>query len=144
MPLPIVNGWLIDFRTARVIFTGGDNVLINACVQMCENGALKYCHCEDKDFRSDANLKPPFVDDQLCRAEPNADAMQRCAAIAGMPQIKPLLIGDKTTIFLIGVALSFQFGILSNASSPRFATVHDIGPPLGLHVLTAQQFQHLI
>jgi hypothetical protein len=144
MVLPVVQGWLIDFRAARAVFAGRDNIVINALVGRCQDGSLKYCHCEDGDFRSDQTLRTHFVDDQDCRLRPNSEMMQRCTALAGSAYAKPLLRNDMVTIFLISAALTLQCGIISNSTSPAFSTVHDIGPALGLHVLTVSQFRAML
>jgi hypothetical protein len=141
MALPNVNGWLIDFRTARVIFAGRGNILVTTLVGLCQSGDLQYCHCEHSDFRTDPNLCGPFVEEHACRSQPSKEVMLASTAIVGGHYNKPLLKSDVLTVFLISTALTHQFGIITNIENPAFSTARDIGPPLGVHVLTSEQFE---
>lgn len=67
--------------------------------------------------------------------------MQTSGAIVGGNYNKPLLKSDMITVFLISTALVHQFGIISSLTNPVFSMAVDIGPGMGVPVLTPQEFQ---
>jgi hypothetical protein len=140
MPLPQVQGWMIDYRTAHTIFASQSNVRINHCVARCQAGQLHVCHHEEGRFRDDALLVGPFINDQCCIYEPEDDIYERCPAVRDAANGKPLLVGSDAVIFITATALARQFGVISDHFSPRFATVHDLCAVYGIPALTADQY----
>jgi hypothetical protein len=61
MTLPDVQGWVIDFRTARHIFLSGNNQRISRCIDCCASGTLVCCHCEESLFKGTPALKAAFL-----------------------------------------------------------------------------------
>lgn len=53
MPLPKVNGWLIDFRTAQAIFHSKNNSRISHCTDLCAQQELQICHHDEDLFKND-------------------------------------------------------------------------------------------
>jgi len=144
MPLPHVQGWMIDFRTAHSIFASQSNARIAHCVARCHDHSLHICHHEEQRFRDDDLLVSAFIVDQCCTYEPDDDVYARCPAVAANPNGKSVLTGNKAAIFITATALSKHFGVISNHVSPRFATVHDLCAAFGVPVLTADEYFSLI
>lgn len=144
MPLPPVQGWMIDYRTAQTIFASQSNVRIAHCVTCCQAGTLFLSHYEEAKFRRDPLLAGPFIADQCCIYEPDEDIYGRCHAVRDAANGKPLLVGSDATVFISATALSRQFGVISDHQSARFATVHDLCPPYGVPVLTSEQYFALL
>lgn len=57
MPLPLVSGWLTDYRTARLLFDTKNNMQVAHVADLCANSQLEICHIEEGLFRADAELK---------------------------------------------------------------------------------------
>lgn len=146
MPLPPVHGWLIDYRTAHIIFASKSNVRIDHIIARCQAGNLHICHREESKFRADDLLLGPFIDDQCCVYEPDDDVYDRCPAVEHSAAAvgKTLLVGSEAAVFMTALAIAKQFGVISDHTSPRFATVHDLCPAYGVPVLTADQYFQLI
>jgi len=140
MALPKVSGWIIDFRTARQIFDSGSNLRINHCVELCGNGDLFACHCEENAFNGHAGLKAAFIDGVDCIAIPNEDVMERCIAISNTPFKKKRLIGAEAPLFITAYAASNKFGVISDYRSPAFMTVYDLCLHYGVPVLSADDY----
>ena len=140
MSLPPVQGWLIDYRTARAIFSSQSNVQINHCLAKCTAGEMHVCHQEEHLFRQDNYLVGPFIEDQFCVFEPDDDVYDRCPGVRDAVCGKPLLDRGDVPVFLTAIALAKQFGVISSHTSPSFATVHDLCALFGVPVLTAQQY----
>jgi hypothetical protein len=73
VPLPPVQGWIIDHRTAHSIFDSQSNERIAHCVARCQNRSLYICHHEERRFRDDILLAATFIIDQCCIYEPDDD-----------------------------------------------------------------------
>lgn len=144
MPLPTVHGWLIDYRTARLVFASQSNLRIDHLVDRCQAGHLHICHHEEGSFREDELLVGPFIRDQCCVHEPDDDVYDRCPSVQNAAVGKILLVGNEAAIFMTAVAISKQFGVISDHKSPRFATVHDLCAAYGVPVLTADQYFQLL
>ena len=144
MLLPLVQGWMIDHRTAHSIFASQSNARIAHCVARCQNGSLRVCHHEERRFRDDALLASTFLIDQCCIYEPDDDIFERCPAIASNLNGKSILTGNQAAIFITATAISKHFGVISDHISPRFATVHDLCTAFGVPVLTADQYFALV
>jgi len=140
MALPAVEGWIIDFRTARAIFTSGSNERINHCVGMCANSQLHIPHCEEKLFKTLPILKAPFIDQQNCILEPDDDIFERCQAIDGHPVRQRLLQGNDAAIYMTAAALERNFGVISDASSHSFSTVRELCDVYGVHNFSADEY----
>lgn len=141
MALPSVNGWIIDFRSARAAFDGRLNISISALTQACADRKVHYCHCEHEDFKAHASLKLPFIDDQDCRIRPTDDVMAHALALRASINsgTKEVLIGDKASIFILASALAHQFGIITDGPSGKFLNVISLARKFGVaHVTTAQ------
>src|SRR2546430_494952 len=100
MTLPAVNGWVIDFRTAREIFLSGSNERIDHCVQMCAAGSMFTCYCEQQHFKQVPALKQTFIQDHECVLIPDDDVMKRCISISKTPLAKKRLQGNDSALFL--------------------------------------------
>jgi hypothetical protein len=143
MPLPLVEGWLIDFRTARTIFVSGNNQWISHCVGLCEEGRLHFCHCERELFKDMPILKATFLDNQNCTWEPDEDVFQRCVPIGASPAGQNRLMGNEAAVFLTAIAASRNFGVISDHRSPVFTTVYDLCNTYGVPVLSAAEYFEL-
>ena len=144
MPLPEVQGWMIDYRTAHLIFASQSNRRISHCTAQCQAGKLYICHHEERRFREDHLVAGPFIEDRCCIYEPDEDIYERCPAVHDAANGKPLLVGNDAAIFITATALSRQFGVISDHNSPKFATVHDLCSIFGVPVLTADQYFALV
>jgi len=140
MPLPAVQGWIIDHRTAEAIFSSGSNVRINHCVDMCQAGQLHICHCEEDLFRSSPSLCGPFIIDQYCICEPDDDIVLRCGAVSANPNAANLLTGNEAALYLTAIALAKNYGVISDHRSFIFATVFDLCTTFGVHILSADEY----
>ena len=140
MSLPEVEGWLIDFRTSRTIFSSGNNEWISHCVGLCEAGGLHICHCERQLFRDDPSLRDPFLDSQNCVWEPDEDVFQRCIAIAASGRVPPTLIGNDTAVFLTATAAGNNLGVISDHRSIIFSTVYDLCITYGVPIFSAAEY----
>jgi hypothetical protein len=140
MPLPPVDGWLIDFRTARAIFSSGSNERISHCVEMCATSKLHFPHCEEKLFKSDPSLKAPFIDQQNCLLEPDDDVFERCLAIDGNPVRQRLLQGNDAAIFMTAAALAKNLGVISDAEAHSFATVRELCDVYGIPNVSSDEY----
>lgn len=144
MPLPNVEGWMIDFRTASGIFASQSNVRIAHCVSLCQEGRLKICHHEERKFKDEGVLAAPFIVDQFCVYEPDDDIYDRCPSIAANGCGKAILRGNETGVFLSATAVAKNFGVISDHRSPKFATVYDLCCVLGVPVLSADEYFALL
>lgn len=140
MPLPPVQGWLIDYRTASAIFASQSNVRIAHCVTLCQEGTLHICHREEARFRNDVALAAPFILDQLRVFEPDDDIYDRCPAIGTNGCGKPILQTNETAVFISAIAVARNFGVISDHRSSKFATVYDLCSVLGVPVLSADEY----
>lgn len=140
MTSPAVTGWIIDYMTAQAIFESGSNVRIDACIKMCEDGALHICHCEEKLFKGHTSLCDPFLKDQNCIHYPDADIRKQCLNIANSPKSKKLFNGNQSAIFITAVAACNGYGVISNHRSPVFSTVYDLCDHFGIPVYSADEF----
>src|SRR4051794_29961147 len=120
MVLPAVQGWLIDFRTARAIFDSGNNQRIAHCVGLCQNGSLHICHCEEDQFREVPALKATFLDGPNCVCEPDEEIFERCGTIAANPLAAKCLKGDDTPLYLSAAALAKNYGVMTDHRSIAF------------------------
>jgi hypothetical protein len=136
MTLPIVAGWMMDFRTAEDIFASGSNVRIAHCMSLCADGKLFTCHCEAPLFKSNAALKQAFIDHD-CVVIPNDDVMQRCIGIAGLPLAKNRIGGNQSAIFITAMAAANSFGVISD---PVFTTVYDLCDHFGIPIFSADEY----
>lgn len=139
MTLPVVEGWMIDFRTAEAIFASGSNVRIGHCVSLCASGRLLTCHCEAPLFKNNAALKRSFIDQDRVIV-PDDDVMQRCISIAGLPLAKSRLGGNQSAIFITAMAAANGFGVISDHRSPVFTTVYDLCDHFGIPIFSADEY----
>jgi hypothetical protein len=144
MPPPAVDGWIIDFRTARAIFNSGSNERIDHCIGMCASGQLYIPHCEEKLFRTLPALKAPFLDQHNCVLEPDDDVFERCKAIDGHPVRQRLLQGNDAAIFMTAAALERNLGVISDANGHSFATVRELCDVYGVHNFSADEYFALL
>lgn len=144
MALPQTHGWLVDYVTAKNAFESADNALINALTTMCENGELHFCSCEDSDFRKHVKLRPPFIDTNDCRIDLSEAIIGRMAAIMHAYHAKPFLTGDRSSKIIVATALEYDFGILSDRSSPAFATPREVAAALNVIALSSPEFKNLL
>lgn len=144
MPLPNVQGWMIDYGTAHAIFASKSNVRISHCGSQCHLGLMYICHYEEQYFRDDDLLADVFLNNQCCVLEPDDDVYERCPAIAANPNGKAILAGDQSAIFITASALARHLGVISNRKSPVFSTVHDLCACFGVPVLTADDYFSLL
>jgi hypothetical protein len=141
MTLPIVSGWVIDFRTARAIFSSGSNERISHCVDLCNAKRLFLCHCDEPQFKEVPALKAAFLDGAKCVVVPDDDILTRCVNIAETPVAdKKLLVGNDAAIFITAIAASKNYGVISDPRSALYNTVFDIGNFFGLPVLSANEY----
>jgi hypothetical protein len=144
MALPSVNGWLVDFRTARSIFLSGSNERISHCVGLCASSKLYICHCEEDAFKSLQVLREPFLDENKCIFEPDEDIFDRCIAVSAHPNGKACLIGNEAAIFITAIALAKNFGVITDHRSPPFQTAYDLCKSYGIPVFSADEYFHHI
>jgi len=140
MTLPVVEGWVIDFRTAREIFTSRNNERIDHCVSMCAQGRLFTCHCEQENFKQTPTLKQAFVEDQKCILIPDENVMKRCISISKTPLAKQRLEGNESALFITATAAARNFGVISNHQSIVYTTVCDLCQAHGIPFFTADQY----
>jgi hypothetical protein len=144
MALPSVNGWMIDYRTAHQIFASQNNRRISHCVKKCEAGTLYISHYEERQFRADTLVAGPFMIDQCCVYEPDDDIYSRCPAIQNAACGKPILVGNGSAVFIAATALSKSLGVISDARSPKLATVFDLCVIYGVPTLSADEYFNLL
>lgn len=140
MTLPNVEGWVIDFRTAREIFASGSNERISHCIDACGAGRFHVCHCEEKEFKSLPALRAPFIDEHDCLLVPDTDDMSKCLSVSAAPLAKRRAVGDEASVFITGIAASKGYGVISNHRSFVFATVYDLCCAYGIPVLSADDY----
>jgi hypothetical protein len=140
MALPGVSGWLIDFRTADVIFSSKSNVRIGHCVDLCNSGELFFCHEEEKLFKGHPALKQAFIDDSDCLRFPDNDVMQKCVSVQSSPICKNLFKGNRLAIILTATAACMNFGVVSDHRSPVFNTVYDLCKHFGIPIFSADEY----
>ena len=140
MTLPAVGGWIIDFRTAREIFTSGSNERISHCVSMCGRGKLFTFFCEKDNFKQVPTLKQTFIQDQNCVLVPDDDVMKRCISISKTPLAKKRLQGNDSALFLTATAAAHNFGVISNHQSFVYTTVGDLCQVHGIPFFAADQY----
>jgi len=140
MALPPVDGWLIDFRTARVIFQSGSNERIDHCVGLCAQGKLRLVDCEEKLFRDEALLRAPFIDHQDCVLVPDDDVYEKCNIVTQHPFRQELLVGNEAAIYLTAAALAKNLGVISNTNSTAFKTVRDLCGAYGVPVFSVTEY----
>jgi hypothetical protein len=144
MSLPVVSGWIIDFRTAEAIFSSASNTRIDHCVELCQKGEMHISHKEKSRFKSAPNLKACFVDGQNCTCVPDAAVMSACLALSESPLAKRLATGNDTALFIAATAATMDFGVLSDHRSPYFATVYDLCVHVGIPVFSADEYFNLL
>ncbi|KIZ41432.1 hypothetical protein OO17_15110 [Rhodopseudomonas palustris] len=144
MPLPDVDGWMIDFRTARDIFASFNNERIDHCVSMCARGSLFACYCEQDLFKQLPALKQNFIQDHKCILVPDEDVMRRCIGISKTPLAKERLVGNESALFLAATAAARNFGVISNHQSIVYTTVGDLCQHYGIPFLCADQYFALL
>lgn len=140
MPLPPVQGWMIDFRTATAIFESGSNQRIDHCTQQCQNHLLHISHCEESAFKSSDLLKAVFISEQRCIYEPDDDIFDRCPTINSSPNGAARLTGNEAALYITATALSKDFGVISNHRSPVFSTVYDLCTTYGVPIYSADEY----
>jgi deoxyhypusine synthase len=144
MPLPKVAAWLIDHRTAAAIFESGNNVRIDHCLQLCEEGRLLFCHTEAKLFRSSPRLKQVFVDDHDCLCSPDKEMMDKCVSVWKNPKCAKLMRGHDVPIFMTAAACCKDYGIISDHRSILYTTAYDLAAHFGISVFSADEyFEHI-
>lgn len=129
MTLPAVAGWLIDFRTARAVFSAASSEpCVAHCAQACMGGFMHICHCEKAEFASVPQLKSTFVDLATGAAIlPDDDIMNRCIAISSVrPQGKKQIVGNQAGVFAVATAAARNFGVITDHASPLFATAYEL------------------
>jgi hypothetical protein len=140
MALPAVEGWVIDFRTAREIFASLNNERIDHCVSLCAQGRLFTCHCELDNFKKTPRLNQAFVEDQRCILVPDENVMKRCISISKTPLAKARLEGNESALFITATAAAHNFGVISNHQSIVYTTVGDLCNAHGIPFFTADQY----
>ena len=148
MVLPVKNGWIIDFVSARLVWDALDNQLIGALSEMCEEGHLFCCRCESDLFKSHDGLRPPFIEDQDCRLNLTDAIIDRLEALAhaanGGMNGKRMLPGVDSSQHIVACAIEFDYGVISNKVSDTFITTTDLCHHCNVEVLTTQQFKDLL
>ena len=139
MPLPKVSGWLLDFRTARVIAESESNFQINHCIEMCGCKKFRGTHLEKKKFSEIEMLKIHFVDNNNLIV-PDHNIIERATAITASAVGKPTHPVDDVEVFLTATALSKNFGLISNHMNSRFVTVAELCESYGVEVLSVSQY----
>ncbi|TKV78930.1 hypothetical protein FDV58_24835 [Bradyrhizobium elkanii] len=136
----------MDYRTAIAVFESGSNVRIDHCQQMCSQGKFYICHLEERQFKSDPALRAAFLTGQNCISVPNQSIMQQCINISTNPISKRLLKGEagQIAIYLTATAACRDFGVISDHSSPYFATAADLCDHFGIPNYTADGYFALI
>ena len=140
MPLPQVDGWLIDYRTAAAVYESASNERIDHCTGMCEGGDLCFCSLEDKFFGGHDRLQPIFIEDNDCRIIPDNDVMSRTEHIMTLPFAKPFRVGGQSIVVISAIAIARNFGIISDHTSDSFVTAADICAHYGVPVMTMDAF----
>lgn len=144
MTLPILPGWLIDFRTAREIFSSGSNERISHCVGLCGSGQLQICHCEEQEFKGVSQLKSAFIDEQNCIVVPDDDILERCLGISAGRLGSNILTGNNAAVFITAIAASRGYGVISNHRSISFSTAYDLCKLYGIPVYSADKYFELL
>lgn len=140
MPLPVVKGWIINYRTAKNILASKSNVRTAHCVKCCQDGIWVICHQEEHYFKDDDVTSGTFVNGNSCVFDPTEAAYEICPVVASYANGKLLLGKSNTTLLIVAIAAIGNFGIISDFKSPKFATVHDLAPPFGIPELTADDY----
>lgn len=144
MPLPSVPGWLIDYRTAHTVFASLSNRRIDHLIARCQARELYISHHEESRFSADPLVKGPFLKDQCCIYEPDDDVYERCPAVRAPANGKKLLVGNEAAVFITAIAISRNFGVISDHKSKTFSTVHDFCATYGVPVLTSAKYFSLL
>lgn len=140
MTLPLVSGWIIDFRTAEAIFDSGSNERIDHCVGLCQTGQMHICHQERARFRAKAALKTCFLDGHNCVCVPNQEIMSNCLALSQSPLGLKVAAGNDAALFISATAAVMGFGVLSDHRSFVFTTVYDLCTHMGVPILSAEEY----
>lgn len=139
MALPPLPGWLIDYVTAEQILSGTSSKAKTVLESMCAAGLLKYCHCEEKDFKANPTVRAIFYEAQKCKCPFHEDIV---AAVSAFPNVlgrKPFNMTDHSAKMIVTSALYYNFGIISNKTG-MFVTPAELATSHGLMCLTIGQF----
>jgi hypothetical protein len=140
MTLPSVQGWIIDFRTARAIFESGNNQRISHCVEACSNGHLHCCYYEIDLFKKVPALKPVFADGTNCQLIPDGEIMKHALRVSNSVPAKKMLPGNDAAVFITAFAATHGFGVISDHRGFFFSTVYDLCIHYGIPVLSADDY----
>jgi hypothetical protein len=138
MALPPLPGWLIDYVTAEHILSGPSQKARNTIEAMCAAGSLKYCHCEEKDFKTNAIVRAVFYDAQKCKCKFDEEIVAAVSAFPDTLGPKRFNKTDHTAKMIVASALYYDFGIISSKSG-MFVTPTELGVHHGLTCLTVGQ-----
>lgn len=140
MTLPRVDGWVIDFRTARTVFESGSNIRIDHFTELVGDGQLFVCHQDEKLFKAHPKLKAVFIDEQDCVCFPDQAMMNTCVNVSRHPLCKNLFQGGESAIVITALAATKNLGVISDNRSSVFTTVFDLCKHFGIHSLTADEY----
>jgi hypothetical protein len=85
MKLPIVQGWLFDFRAARKAVESGRNARIDHIADGCEVGKIRICHLEKSFFRDNSRLNEIFLGDDKCVCDISEAIVANCRLVIPTP-----------------------------------------------------------
>ena len=139
MALPDMPCWLTDFVSAREALAHSDPNVVAKVVSLCQSGGLKFCNCERKDFRSDADVRKHFCDDQNCVCHTDGEIATIVSSIPDRVGGKKHHPSDLSARIIAASAVHLGYGIVSSKNG-IFTTPLDIGMSLNVVSLTLYDF----
>jgi hypothetical protein len=142
MPLPPVPGWLVDYATARDIFTSGSNPLKAKIRAMCAAGTLKFCACEKKSFRGSLFVRGPFYEDQNCSCNLTQEIVEIASELPDVVLGKKMSPSDNSARMIVACAIRHNYGLVSSKSGFYLSPI-ELGTHQGVTCLSLVQFSAL-
>ena len=140
--LPDVDGWIIDFRTAREILDSTSNYERSHLIGLCKAKLVWLSHTEQNLFKSHADAKKHFIGDQNLIVEPDDDVVTAAISLDGkkLPKGRKLLVSDEASLMIAAAASAKGYGVISDHQSTTFATVHTICGVCGVPSLSRHEY----
>jgi hypothetical protein len=101
-------------------------------------------HVEETQFRANKKLKECFLNGTGCVIEMDENIFQCCQTIKNNPICRNLGRWNELAIYLAAVAATKNYGVISDHSSTKFSTVHDLCSVYDVHSYTQDRYFGLL
>lgn len=140
MKLPIVQGWLFDFRAARKAVESGRNARIDHIADGCEVGKIRICHLEKSFFRDNPRLNEIFLGDDKCVCDISEAIVANCRLVNDNLNGLKLPPNNFVPVYLTGIAMTLGYGVVADYNSISYATTHHLCNTNGINVFTSEEY----